>query len=132
MLNLATLLEMSTRRNPGKIAVILDDMKLRYAEVNGAANKIANGLGCEGREQNAIAVMTGRINQPIDVGIAAQYRPIVFCFRSQPGPSFLHHLLSQNWSNFNCSFKDRSDSVSRNSLVITNLLCCRASNEVVA
>ena len=44
MLNLATLLEESTRRTPAKLAVIFDDMKLRYAEVNGAANKIANGL----------------------------------------------------------------------------------------
>jgi long-chain acyl-CoA synthetase len=44
MLNLAILLELSARRDPGKVALILDDMKLRYAEVNGAANKIANGL----------------------------------------------------------------------------------------
>ncbi len=44
MLNLAMLLESSARRTPGKVALILDDMKLRYAEVNGAANKIANGL----------------------------------------------------------------------------------------
>jgi long-chain acyl-CoA synthetase len=44
MLNLAMLLELSARRDPGKVAVIFDDMKLRYAEVNGAANKIANGL----------------------------------------------------------------------------------------
>jgi long-chain acyl-CoA synthetase len=44
MLNLAMLLELSARRNPGKVAVILDDIKLRYAELNGAANKIANGL----------------------------------------------------------------------------------------
>ena len=44
MLNLAMLLESSARRNPGKVALILDDIKLRYAEVNGAANKIANGL----------------------------------------------------------------------------------------
>jgi len=44
MLNLAMLLENSARRDPGKVAVILDDMKLRYAEVNGAANKLANGL----------------------------------------------------------------------------------------
>src|SRR4051812_20522950 len=44
MLNLAMLLENSARRDPGKVALILDDMKLRYAEVNGAANKIANGL----------------------------------------------------------------------------------------
>src|SRR5215212_3407542 len=44
MLNLAMLLENSARRDPGKVALILDDIKLRYAEVNGAANKIANGL----------------------------------------------------------------------------------------
>jgi long-chain acyl-CoA synthetase len=44
MLNLALLLEQSTRRNPGKLAVIFDDYKLRYAEVNGAANKVANAL----------------------------------------------------------------------------------------
>jgi long-chain acyl-CoA synthetase len=44
MLNLAMLLESSARRTPGKVALILDDIKLRYAEVNGAANKIANGL----------------------------------------------------------------------------------------
>ena len=44
MLNLAMLLELSARRDPGKVAVILDDIKLRYAELNGAANKIANGL----------------------------------------------------------------------------------------
>jgi long-chain acyl-CoA synthetase len=44
MLNLATLLEMSARRSPDKVAVIFDQMKLSYAAVNGAANKIANGL----------------------------------------------------------------------------------------
>ena len=44
MLNMAMLLELSARRDPGKVAVILDDIKLRYAEVNGAANTIANGL----------------------------------------------------------------------------------------
>ena len=44
MLNLAMLLEQSARRSPGKVAVIYEAMKLRYAEVDGAANKIANGL----------------------------------------------------------------------------------------
>jgi len=44
MLNLAMLLEISARRTPAKVAVMLDDTKLRYAELNGAANKIANGL----------------------------------------------------------------------------------------
>src|SRR5262245_49351027 len=44
MLNLAMLLEQSARREPGKVALIFDDIQLRYAELNGAANKIANGL----------------------------------------------------------------------------------------
>lgn len=44
MLNMAMLLEQSARRTPGKVAVIYEEMHLRYAEVNGAANKIANGL----------------------------------------------------------------------------------------
>ena len=58
MLNLAMLLEISARRDPGKVAVILDDMKLRYAEVNGAANKIANGLvGLGVRPGDTVALM---------------------------------------------------------------------------
>jgi long-chain acyl-CoA synthetase len=58
MLNLATLLDMSTRRSPGKIAVILDDMKLRYAEINGAANKIANSLvGMGIRQGDKVAIL---------------------------------------------------------------------------
>ena len=44
MLNLALLLEQSAARTPGKLALIFDDYKLRYADVNGAANKIANAL----------------------------------------------------------------------------------------
>lgn len=44
MLNLALILEQTARRDPGKIAVMLDDYKLRWAEVNGAANKVANAL----------------------------------------------------------------------------------------
>ena len=58
MLNLAMLLEISARRDPGKVAVIFDDMKLRYAEVNGAANKIANGLvGMGVRPGDKVALM---------------------------------------------------------------------------
>lgn len=44
MLNLAVALEERARRTPGKTAVILDSMRLTYAELNGAANKIAGGL----------------------------------------------------------------------------------------
>jgi long-chain acyl-CoA synthetase len=58
MLNLAMLLEISARREPGKVAIMLDDMKLRYAEVNGAANKIANGLvGLGVRPGDKVALM---------------------------------------------------------------------------
>src|SRR5215207_3949509 len=58
MLNLAMLLEISARRNPGKVAVVLDDIKLRYAEVNGAANKIANGLVSMGvKPGDKVAIM---------------------------------------------------------------------------
>lgn len=54
----ATLLEMSARRYPGKVAVILDDLKLRYAEVNGAANKIATGLVAMGvKAGDKVAIM---------------------------------------------------------------------------
>jgi long-chain acyl-CoA synthetase len=44
MLNLAVLLEDSTREAPNNTAIIFNDMKLSYAAVNAAANQIANGL----------------------------------------------------------------------------------------
>jgi long-chain acyl-CoA synthetase len=44
MLNLATLLEESARRYPQKVAVIFGDYRLTYAQINGAANQITNGL----------------------------------------------------------------------------------------
>jgi long-chain acyl-CoA synthetase len=58
MLNLAVMLEQSTRRDPGKLAVIFDDHRLRYAELNGAANKLANGLAALGVQHgDKVAVM---------------------------------------------------------------------------
>jgi long-chain acyl-CoA synthetase len=58
MLNLALLLEQSARRTPGKLAVIMDDYTLRYAELNGAANKIANALTAMGvRPGDKVAIM---------------------------------------------------------------------------
>lgn len=58
MLNLATLLDTAARRNPGKVALILDQMQMRYAELNGAANKIANGLRDRGvRPGDKVAIM---------------------------------------------------------------------------
>ena len=44
MLNLAMLLESSAQANPAQPAVIFNDTKLNYAQVNGAANQLANGL----------------------------------------------------------------------------------------
>ena len=48
MLNLAVLLEDSAREVPGYDAVIFNDVKLNYAQVNGAANQVANGLAAIG------------------------------------------------------------------------------------
>ena len=44
MLNLAVLLEDSAREVPSRDAVVFNETKLTYAQVNGAANQIANGL----------------------------------------------------------------------------------------
>jgi len=44
MLNLSVLLEDSARRYPTKDAFIFMDTHLNYAQINGAANQIANGL----------------------------------------------------------------------------------------
>ncbi|MCO6451568.1 MAG: long-chain fatty acid--CoA ligase [Caldilineales bacterium] len=44
MMNLATLVEASAQDYPGQTAVIFNDRKLSYAELNGAANMFANGL----------------------------------------------------------------------------------------
>src|SRR5262245_33737931 len=43
-LNLATLLEDSARRHPDRDAVVLGDTRLTYAQVNGAANQVAQAL----------------------------------------------------------------------------------------
>lgn len=48
MLNLAVLLEDSARELPDRVAVIFNETKLNYAQVNGAANQIANGLAALG------------------------------------------------------------------------------------
>jgi long-chain acyl-CoA synthetase len=58
MLNLAFLLEQSARRFPTKTAIILDEHRLSYAELNGAANKIANALADLGVERgDKVALM---------------------------------------------------------------------------
>lgn len=48
MLNLSVLLEDSARRYPTKDAFIFMDTHLTYAQVNGAANQVANGLKAAG------------------------------------------------------------------------------------
>ena len=44
MLNLSVLLEDSARRYPAREALVLGDTRLTYAQVNGAANQVANLL----------------------------------------------------------------------------------------
>jgi len=48
MLNLATLLEDNLRHHPAKTAVVFGKTRLSYAQVNGAANQVANGLKAAG------------------------------------------------------------------------------------
>ncbi|MFQ5641924.1 MAG: long-chain fatty acid--CoA ligase [bacterium] len=48
MLTIATLLEQNARTNPNKTAVIFADKQFTYAQINGAANQIANGLNKSG------------------------------------------------------------------------------------
>jgi long-chain acyl-CoA synthetase len=43
-LNLAVILEESTKRNPDKVALIFDDFKLTYTQLNAASNQVANAL----------------------------------------------------------------------------------------
>lgn len=63
-LNLATLLTESTKRNPAQLAVIFDDFKMRYAELNAAANKFANVLGELGVQRGQkVALMLPNIPQ---------------------------------------------------------------------
>ncbi len=48
MLNLAVVLENSARELPDKTAVVFGDMRFSYAQINGAANQVANGLVAAG------------------------------------------------------------------------------------
>jgi long-chain acyl-CoA synthetase len=48
MLNLAVLLEDTARELPDRFAIVFNETKLTYAQVNGAANQIANGLSALG------------------------------------------------------------------------------------
>ena len=48
MLNLSVLLEDSARRYPQKTAFIFGEVQLSFAQVNGAANQVANGLRAQG------------------------------------------------------------------------------------
>ncbi len=62
MLNLAFLLEQSARSYPTKPAVILDDHRLTYAELNGGASKVAHLLADLGvRAGSKVALMLPNI-----------------------------------------------------------------------
>ena len=51
MFNLATLLETSTQRYPTNTAVVFNDTTLTYAQLNGAANQVAQGLLANGLQK---------------------------------------------------------------------------------
>ena len=48
MLNLAAILEQHTRRKPDAEALVCGDRRMTYAQLNGWANQIANGLAASG------------------------------------------------------------------------------------
>jgi long-chain acyl-CoA synthetase len=47
-LNLAVILEESAKKNPGKVAVILDDFKLTYAQLDALSSQVANAIQAAG------------------------------------------------------------------------------------
>lgn len=56
--NLASLLESSATRFPDRVAIVLGDTRLSYAQVNGAANQVANLLVARGiRPGDKVALM---------------------------------------------------------------------------
>lgn len=69
MLNLSVLLEDSTRRHPTKTAYIFGDMHLSYAQINGAACQVANGLTALGLQRGDKVALTC-VNAP--------YFPIIY------------------------------------------------------
>jgi long-chain acyl-CoA synthetase len=69
MLNLSVLLEESTRRHPAKTAYIFGDTHLSYAQINGAANQVANGLASLGLKKGDKVALTC-VNAP--------YFPIIY------------------------------------------------------
>jgi long-chain acyl-CoA synthetase len=63
-LNLAVILDETAKRKPDKTAVILDDFKLTYAQLNGAANQVANALRAAGLKQgDRVGIMLPNIPQ---------------------------------------------------------------------
>src|SRR5688500_4250424 len=48
MVNLASILEDSTAKHPDHTAIVFGDLRLSYAQVNGAANQVANLLVSRG------------------------------------------------------------------------------------
>lgn len=58
MLNLAITLEESARRFPQKTAIVFSETRLNYAQLNGAANQVANGLKSIGIEPGDKVALT--------------------------------------------------------------------------
>ncbi|HEV3231565.1 MAG TPA: AMP-binding protein, partial [Candidatus Dormibacteraeota bacterium] len=63
-LNLAVILEETTKKSPDKLALILDQFKLTYAQLNGAANQVANGIRAAGiKPGERIGIMLPNVPQ---------------------------------------------------------------------
>src|SRR5258708_19643576 len=94
-LNLAVILEESTKRNPDKVAIIFDDFKLTYAQLNAAANQVANGLVDAGiKPGDRVAMMLPNVPQfpIIYFGIlkaGGVVRPLTLPLKAPPPPYYL-------------------------------------------
>jgi long-chain acyl-CoA synthetase len=58
VLNLASILDGSAREYPSKTAIVFGDTRLTYAQLNGAANQIANGMRNAGITQGDHVALT--------------------------------------------------------------------------
>ena len=77
MLNLSVILEDSARRYPTKAAFTFMDTTLNFAQVNGAANQIANGLKARGI-QPGDKVALSCFNLPTNVNLISKKTRLTF------------------------------------------------------
>ena len=88
MLNLASLLENSAQKYASKTAFTFMDTSLSFAQINGAANQVANTLGAAGPQcsQSNIRPLITSFNEDFELGLLPwKRRTAVNSVDFQPG-----------------------------------------------